>query len=355
VQLQRDVPLDELNTLRLPARARYYVRAERPETVAEACEFARRQGLPLWVLGGGSNVVLRGDLPGLVLHMALSGIQPRIEGQRLRLRVAAGESWPDLVEHCLAHHWYGLENLSLIPGTAGAAPIQNIGAYGVELARHLHSVEGWNRPQRRWQTLTAAECRLGYRDSLFKHALRDRFVITAIVLTLSRRFEPCLDYPVLAEQLAGADRPLTPRQVADAVIAIRSRRLPDPEKLANAGSFFKNPVLDSGQYQALCQRLGHESIPAFAQKNGIKVPAAWLLDQAGWKGRRLGPVGMHDRQPLVLVNHGGARGADVLALAEAVCRDIRRRFQVELEMEPRLLPRGEEWVDPEQGDSINRL
>lgn len=338
MRLYRDHSLDDLNTLRLPARAHYYVRAETRQQVIQASDFARRQGLPLLILGGGSNLVLTRDVPGLVLHIALRGVRSERRGAMQRLYVAAGEEWPDLVEYCLDMGWYGLENLSLIPGTAGAAPIQNIGAYGVELSERLRTVRGWHRDRREWQTLTVKQCRLGYRDSVFKGVLKDRFIITEIELELSRHFYPCLRYPVLRNALKGDVETLSARQVADAVMAIRRSKLPDPAELANAGSFFKNPVLTETQYRTLCERCPGTVIPFFPVEQGIKVPAAWLLEQAGWKGRRLGAVSMHDRQPLVLVNHGGASGTEVLSLAAAIRSDILQRYAIRLDIEPRLYP-----------------
>lgn len=339
MRLLRDYPLDEFNTLRLPARAHYYVHATSERQVAQASDWARDTGTPLLLLGGGSNLVLAGDFPGAVLHLDLQGVQVEPRGGQQRLRVAAGENWPRLVEHCLEQGWHGLENLSLIPGSAGAAPVQNIGAYGVELAQRVRCVHGWHRDLSKFQTLSGADCRFGYRDSIFKGVLRDRFIITAVELELERRFRPVLDYPALGEALAEVSEP-SARQVADAVIALRRERLPDPAQLPNAGSFFKNPVLAEADYRRLCEREQTDAIPRFPVSGGVvKVPAAWLLERAGWKGVRRGAAGTHTRQALVLVNHGGATGAEVLALAQEIRADIRRRFGIELELEPRVYGR----------------
>jgi len=325
------VDLRPFNTLALPARARYFARVENAAELPGLIHWARARSLPLMVLGGGSNVVLQGEWPGLALQMAMRG--RRIERVRggARVHVAAGEVWHELVQWCLAERLHGLENLTLIPGTVGAAPIQNIGAYGVELADRLHSVRGCSLDQERELELSAADCRLGYRDSIFKHALRDRFYITEVTLNLSDEFLPVLGYPGISSALEGNPEPGA-EQVERAVRSLRQSKLPDPATLPNAGSFFKNPVIDAELFARLRER--YPDMPSFPAPDGIKVPAAWLVDRCGWKGRRLGSVGVHAQQALVLIHYGDGNGAELLALARDIAADVRERFGIALELEP---------------------
>jgi UDP-N-acetylmuramate dehydrogenase len=349
--LREHVDLQACNTLALPARARYFLRATAALELADAIAWARARQLPLLVLGGGSNVVLRGDWPGLVLQIAIEGRRIDIDSadsDSVRVTVGAGENWHALVQWSLQQQLYGLENLTLIPGTVGAAPIQNIGAYGVELQSRLECVRGFELPEaaasfdepftapftadNAWVELSAAQCRLGYRDSIFKHALRGRFVIVEVVLRLARTFAPVLDYPPL-NTLQMPDAALVERTVRE----LRQSKLPDPVALPNVGSFFKNPVVDAAHFAALAKQ--HPDIPCYPAPAGVKLPAAWLVDRCGWKGRRQGSVGVHDRQALVLVNYAGAAAAgdvagELLALAAAIQADVLRIFDVQLELEP---------------------
>ncbi len=288
------------------------------------------------VLGGGSNVVLPPKLNALVVKVALSGIDVEESGDDVLLTVSAGENWHGLVEFCLQHGYYGIENLALIPGTVGAAPIQNIGAYGVELESCFHALRGWDIQQQQWRRIDKADCQFGYRDSVFKHQLKDRFIITEVTLRLSRYAQFHTEYPALKQALSEcAASELTPRAVADAVIAVRQSKLPDPGQLPNAGSFFKNPVVDVAK---ACQL--KNDFPAMVQYpvdgGYVKLAAGWLIDSCGWKGKSQGAIAVHQQQALVLVNRDGAQQGDVLALAEAIQADVRQRYGVELEIEPRV-------------------
>ncbi len=343
MQIDEHVDLTHLNTLALPARARFYARAEALADVHAAIAWARQNNLPLQPLGGGSNVVLRGEFPGLVLQIALLGRALTRTGDFVDVRVAAGENWHQLVQWTLQQNAYGLENLTLIPGTAGAAPIQNIGAYGVELSQFLYAVRGIRIDDNRELELSAAACELGYRDSIFKRALRGNFIVTEIVMRLRAHFVPIIEYPALREQLAqslSASNSVTldALQVERAVRAIRQSKLPDPAQWPNAGSFFKNPVIAAAQFVELQKR--DPAIPHFAAggeggaRGEVKIPAAWLIDQCGWKGRRFDSVGVHDRQALVLIHYGGGDAAALLVLAEQIQRDVAQRFGIALEMEP---------------------
>ena len=288
----------------------------------------------------GSNTVVNGNVRGLVILLATRGIRHREEGgDMVTVEVAAGENWHDLVEYCLDRGWFGLENLALIPGSAGAAPIQNIGAYGVELAALLRSVAVVDIASGEHGEMPAAACRLGYRDSIFKHELRGRTVIRAITLGLSRTPRTNLGYPDLARALAHRQDP-NPWDVFHAVCALRKSKLPDPQVIPNAGSFFKNPVLDARASARLVAQ--YPDIPRYPQADGaVKFPAAWFIDRAGWKGKRDGPVGVHERQALVLVHLGNGCGEDILALARTIAADIRSRFGVALEIEPVVVGGGE--------------
>ena len=289
--------------------------------------------LPRLILGGGSNIVLNGDFHGLVLHSCSRGIEIiDQDDERTLVRAAAGVGWHELVAWTLAHRLGGLENLSLIPGTVGAAPIQNIGAYGVEMERHFHALTAFDLERGTLFTLDRDGCRFGYRDSIFKHAWKDRAVILDVTFTLPRHWVADFRYAELATALAQVADP-DMQQVSAAVIAIRQRKLPDPAVIGNAGSFFKNPLVSRARRDALLVR--HPGLVSHDQPDGsAKLAAGWLIDQCGWKGRSLGAAGVYHKQALVLVNLGGARGEDVMQLARAIQADVLQRFGVQLEPEP---------------------
>ncbi|MBA5608779.1 UDP-N-acetylmuramate dehydrogenase [Duganella sp. FT3S] len=333
--LQHQFPLQSLNTFRIAARAQAYLRVESLDQLRAALADPAVAALPRLVLGGGSNVLLTGDVAGLVLHIALAG-RERVgsDADHHYVKAAAGEHWHEFVQWTLAQGMGGLENLSLIPGTVGAAPIQNIGAYGAETKDLFHSLTVFDPATGQTRTMDAAACRFGYRDSVFKHAAGQGLIIVDVTFALPRAWQPNLRYAELAQAVAeqGLVAP-TARQVADTVIAIRRRKLPDPAEIGNAGSFFKNPVVDAAQCADLLARfpaLVHHRQPDGSEK----LAAGWLIDQCGWKGRSLGPAGVYAKQALVLVNHGGATGADVVRLAQAIQADVQARYGVRLEPEP---------------------
>jgi UDP-N-acetylmuramate dehydrogenase len=332
---RHDVDLQGFNTFGLPGRA------ARLAVVTGIGQLAQLMRAPEWsdgprlILGGGSNVVLGGDFPGSVLKIELRGRDLAAEDADNRyVRAAAGENWNDFVGWTVACGWPGLENLALIPGTVGAAPIQNIGAYGLELAERFHCLRAVSLDDLSERTFDRDACRFGYRDSVFKSEAGARWLITEVVFRLPRRWQPQLCYADLAREFEGQERGgVQPAQVMEAVIAIRRRKLPDPACLGNAGSFFKNPVVDPATLARLLAEA--PDLPHYRQPDGsVKLAAAWLIDRCGWKGRRLGPVGCHERQALVLVNHGGATGADVRRAAAAIEHDVQARFGVRLEPEP---------------------
>ncbi len=333
--LRQDVALDHLNTLRLPARAAWFAAVDEVDGLRAVLDDPRVAGLPRLVLGGGSNLVLTGDFPGLVLHVAFHG-RNRIQEDTdaFFVRAGGGENWHDFVRWTLDMGMPGLENLSLIPGTVGAAPVQNIGAYGLEMAEHFYSLRAYDLETGKTVGFDKRDCAFGYRDSFFKQAGKGRYLIAAVTFRLPKAWTPNTGYADVARELEarGIAHP-NALQVSDAVMAIRRRKLPDPAEIGNAGSFFKNPVVDAATHARLAA--AHPGLPSYPQPDGrVKLAAGWLIEQAGWKGRRLGPVGCYDKQALVLVNHGGATGADVLVTSQAVQADVLARFGVALEPEP---------------------
>ncbi|CAB3756117.1 UDP-N-acetylmuramate dehydrogenase [Paraburkholderia solisilvae] len=338
-----DYPLRAHNTFGFDVRAQLACRIERDEQLLAAVRDPRAAGLPRLVLGGGSNIVLTRDFAGLVLLVALRGRRiAREDGDAWYVEAAAGENWHEFVAWTLAQGLPGLENLALIPGTVGAAPIQNIGAYGLEMAERFASLRAVELATGETVELDASACRFGYRDSVFKREGRDRFVITSVTFRLPKAWTPRAGYADVARELAArrhgdgngsVDAAPSAQAIFDAVVGVRRAKLPDPLALGNAGSFFKNPLVDAAQFDALRQR--EPQVVSYAQPDGrVKLAAGWLIDRCGWKGRALGAAAVHDRQALVLVNRGGATGADVLALATAIQRDVAARFGVDLEPEP---------------------
>ena len=328
--LQQRVDLSAYNTLSLPCEAELYLSVFQLDQLRQALSWASRQQLPVHILGQGSNVVMPTQIDGLVIRMAVPGVSYQRDGDDIYLRAGAGVLWSALVDDSLAKGYSGLENLSLIPGTVGAAPIQNIGAYGVELAQRVHSVETVDR-QGRQHRFSVQDCGFRYRDSHFKTEWRGQHIITALTLTLQSDAEPVLSYEPLAAAFAGKTA-VTAQEVAQEVKRIRRSKLPDPAVLPNAGSFFKNPVVSESDFERLRGQFGE--LPHWPASSGMKLSAGWLLQQAGWKGRREGALGMHSEQALVLVNYGGADGRDIEAFSERLQKDIQARFGITLEREP---------------------
>jgi len=330
--LEIDRDLSDANTLALPSRAERLWHARTEPSVVDGLQLANAHGWPITVLGGGSNLLLPPWVGGLTLRADIEDLVFRQgRGDTVHVEVGAGAGWHTLVEACVGRELWGIENLALIPGLAGAAPIQNIGAYGVELADVIDWVELVDRRDARGQRLDRDACGLGYRDSVFKRELAGQVVITRLGLTLSTRPRPQLDYGILRERVAA-----TPgvRDVFEAVCAIRREKLPDPVRMPNAGSFFKNPLVT----ETIASRLLRQSpsMPHYPQLDGqVKLAAGWLIDQCGLKGWRDGAFGVHDRQALVLVHFGGGTLEGLLAFADKVVDAVHARFGVMLEREPR--------------------
>ena len=337
MQILAEHSLESLNTLALPGRCTGFAEVEDESALVELIASSRAEGRPVLPLGEGSNIVVAGDVDALVVRQAPRPYELLSEeGSIVRLRAYAGSNWHELVRATLSAGLRGLENLALIPGCVGAAPVQNIGAYGVELESLVERVHALDSVTGEVLELDRAGCEFRYSDSVFKQALRDRCVITAVDLQLSKDAAINMSYPAVAHELAeaGIDQP-TARDVFEAVVAIRRRKLPDPAVEPNAGSFFKNPELPYEQ-AAYTRRL-FMHMPCYNLPNGrVKVPAAWLIEQAGWKGVRRGAVGVHPGHALVMVHYGGGDGRDLLELADAIVESVEQQFHIRLEMEPRV-------------------
>jgi UDP-N-acetylmuramate dehydrogenase len=341
-RLQRDAALATRNTFGIAARAPLLVEVADTSALPEVFAEIVPEGAPALVLGGGSNLLFAGDPEGAVL--ALTGrriIVVADDGDVAIVRAEAGANWHEFVLWSLDHGFAGLENLALIPGTVGAAPIQNIGAYGIEVRERIHAVEAFERATGALRRMDAAACAFAYRDSVYKRE-PERFVVTAVEFALPRQAPLKLDYAGVGDELIamGISSP-SPAQVAEAVCRIRRRKLPDPAVIGNAGSFFKNPIVPAAQAADL--QSAYATLPVFRGSDDTtrKLSAAWLIDQCGWKGHRNGDAGVAASHALVLVNHGGATGAQLLALARDIAGSVRERFGVALEPEPRVI--GARW------------
>lgn len=331
--------LQKYNTLAVPAVADWFISVSNDTELHEVLAYAREQKLPILILGGGSNLVLRDHFHGLVIHMRSQGKDLVNENDDyVWLQVAAGENWHKLVEYTLAQGFYGLENLSLIPGSVGAAPIQNIGAYGVELKDVFAELTAMNIQSGLMVTFTADSCQFGYRDSIFKQSLKDQYVITSVTFKLRKTPQLVIDYPALRDFFA--DLPsasITPLDVSNAVISIRQSKLPDPVEIPNVGSFFKNPIVTTTIYQGL-KDVWPEMVAYPVDDNHFKLAAGWLIDRAGWRGREQDGAEVHARQALVLTNPHRQSAKAVLALAATIQTSVQEIFGVWLEMEPRVYP-----------------
>ncbi len=337
MELKQHVDLSAMNTLRLPSTARYFFQAEDEQQIVDALAWARRHGLGLLLLGSGSNVVLPRQINALVLQWVNRGIAVSTSrAQTVLVDVAAGEDWHGLVSEMLSRGIHGLENLALIPGTVGAAPVQNIGAYGVELQQFVVSVRALDTTTLQWHELTPQQCAFSYRNSLFR-AQPQRYIISQLRLELSHLPQVNDSYAALRTELDRRGiRSASPAEVFDAVVEIRQRKLPDPRRQPNAGSFFKNPLVSAQRYNDL--RAEFPDVVAYSQADGqVKLAAGWLIEQAGFKGVFRHDVGMHQQQALVLVNRGCADAAAVLAYAGEVAATVQSRFNVSLQREPLLV------------------
>jgi UDP-N-acetylmuramate dehydrogenase len=338
-QLAENVSLQGRNTFRVPARAAMMADVTRADALAELFDYAMLRDGPVMVLGEGSNLLFAADYPGVVICLTMAGIQKlEDDGTTALVRADAGVAWNDLVGWTVARGLCGLENLALIPGTVGAAPIQNIGAYGVEVGEHIETVEAFARDTGQVKRVAKADCGFAYRDSVFKRE-PGRWVVTAVELRLPRQAELRLDYAGVKEELAAMGKAENPRapHVAEAISRIRTRKLPNPAVIGNAGSFFKNPIVAADVAQALAD--ANPGLPVFPAGDDTrrKLSAAWLIERAGWKGFREGDAGISAQHSLVLVNHGNATGPQLLDVARRVAASVRETFGVPLEPEPLII------------------
>ncbi len=293
---------------------------------------------PWFILGGGSNILFTKNFEGIVLHNTIKGIEKIKEDENhIWVKVGAGEIWHDFVLHCIKNEWAGIENLSLIPGTVGATPIQNIGAYGVEIKDVLESVTAFHIESKNINSFSNAECDFGYRDSIFKRELKGQYIITEIVVRLNKTPDFNIKYGAIQQILDNHGiSELSIKAVSDAVIEIRQSKLPDPKEIGNSGSFFKNPEIPTTQFEQL--KKTYPNIVGYPVSEGItKVPAGWLIDNAGWKGKRFGEIGVHAKQALVLVNYGDGEGEKIKELAYKIKADIFEKYNIEINPEVNIL------------------
>ena len=326
--------LRHYNSFGIDVNARYFMALNSVEDIAVLREWLSTHDLPYLILGGGSNCIFTKDFQGLIVHVGLLGRQLVSEDENYYyFKAQAGENWHQFVRWTIAQGGSGLENLSLIPGTVGAAPVQNIGAYGVELVDHIHTVEVVDLESGEAQVLDKEFCQFAYRDSYFKSVSQGRLLITAVTFALPKVAQWKLNYAGIQQQL-GDIKP-TAKNISDAVIALRESKLPNPEVMGNAGSFFKNPIISQSDGAHLAKK--HPDLPRYIQPDGtVKISAAWLIDECGWKGYRDGEVGVYKDHALVLVNHGDATGQDVDQLAKKIITSVEQKFSLLLEPEPRL-------------------
>ncbi len=331
ISIEKNVSLTDKHTLALQSRADFFYKATTEEALVEAIQWARQNHQPVWILGGGSNVLFPARFEGLVLQMALEGISLLEEtDDAYKVQAKAGVGWDDFLQVCMKNGWHGLDNLAIIPGTVGAAPVQNIGAYGQEVANCITVVRGFNLESQAFETLSNEECQFRYRHSIFKAALKNKFVITAVDFEFHKQARPHLQYAPLNTAFEGAIPGF--EAVRQQVIEAREAKLPSPNRLANCGSFFKNPVVSKEELADL--QLTYPAIPYYAYLDDVKLSAGWLIEQAGFKGFREGPVGMYEYHALVLVNYADAQLADVEKLSSRVVDAVRHQFSVLLEREP---------------------
>ncbi len=320
------------NSFGIEVQAALFATPGTKEELASVMDQYDRQKSPFLVIGEGSNILFKENFDGLILKPSMKGIEILEEDStEVLVKVGASENWDNWVEHATGKGWYGLENLSLIPGSVGSAPVQNIGAYGTELKDSMAWLEAWDLEQNRTVKLDHEACKFGYRSSLFKSEAKGRYIITHVAFKLSKIPELKLDYGNIEKALreSGGTTPMDLRKV---VISIRNQKLPDPDQYGNAGSFFKNPVVDLTIFK--CIRVDYQDIPSYREAgNCVKIPAGWLIEKAGWKGKRIGNVGTWPTQALVIVNYGGASGQEILDFSEQIRDDVDRKFGIYLDRE----------------------
>ena len=334
MEIKENYSLKALNTFGIDAKADYFVEINYPGDLKKLVENDIFKTNKYFILGSGSNVLFSGDYKGLIISINLKGMQiKKSTDAYLIVEAGAGIIWHDFVKTCVKSQWYGPENLALIPGKVGAAPVQNIGAYGMEQKDIFHSLSGFDIKAKEFRTLPKEECKFGYRDSIFKNELKNQFIVSSVTYKLSKVKKLNLSYKALSDEVNKfcIENPDL-QYIFDAVCRIRKSKLPDPEQIGNGGSFYKNPVIDEKHYLDLQKK--HPSIPSYKlDGNKHKIPAAWLIEESGWKGKNMGDAGVYPKHALILVNYGNASGKDILFLAEGICKSVREKFGIDLEKE----------------------
>lgn len=329
--------LKEYNSFGLEVFAEKFIRLHSVENLQHLVQNGKFKDQHVLIVGGGSNILFTKDFEGIVMKNELQGIKILEEDEHsCFVQAASGEAWHKLVMFCVEKNLGGIENLSLIPGTVGAAPIQNIGAYGVELKNVFVELVAINLETGELKTFTKEECRFGYRDSIFKQELKNKYFITSVTIHLKKHPEFHTSYGAIQQTLEkNGVTQLSVKAISDAVIEIRKSKLPDPAVIGNAGSFFKNPEIDAAHYEELKKE--YPTLPGYPSKEKVKVPAGWLIEQCGWKGKRVGNTGAHKDQALVLVNYGGATGKEVFELAMQIQKSVKEKFRIEITPEVNIL------------------
>ena len=337
--IHENASLQRLNTFGIQVKARYLVHINSQDELSELTKEPIFTQVPRLILGGGSNILFTKDFDGLVMKVDILGKRVVSEtDETVLVDIGAGEVWHSLVLYCIDKDWGGIENLSLIPGTAGAAPIQNLGAYGVEIQKVVEYVDGMDLITGDHRRFTHGECQFGYRESVFKHDLREKFFISSITLRLSKKYHQFATHYGAIREVLDRNKITHPtiREVSDAVISIRRSKLPDPSVIGNAGSFFKNPTVDRAVAETI--RKSYPNIPLYQVDNqNVKIPAGWLIEQCGWKGKQVGRVGVHEQQALVLVNLGGGNGEEIFQLATKIQESVGKKFGVSLMTEVNII------------------
>jgi UDP-N-acetylmuramate dehydrogenase len=336
MQFRQNYSLKEFNTFGIDVNARYFAQFSALDELFEFIEFEPK--LQKWILGGGSNILLTGNVDAVVLKNEIHGIQIIHEdSEHVYVKVGAGENWHAFVLYCIHRNWAGVENLSLIPGNVGASPMQNIGAYGVELKEVFESLEAFHIKDKKVHQFTNNDCGFGYRESVFKNKFKNQFVILDVTFRLNKKPSFNTDYGAIRQELERMNiSELSIQAVSQAVINIRTSKLPDPKIIGNAGSFFKNPQIPEKKFKEL-QNKYPEIVGYPVNENSVKLAAGWLIEQCGWKGYRKGDAGCHEKQALVLVNHGNATGASIYDLSKEILVSVKEKFNVDLEREVNIL------------------
>lgn len=332
LQIRENVSLQNFNTFGIEAYARYFVEINHEDDLVELFSDPQWKKTPYLVIGGGSNLLFTQNFDGLIIRMNIRGIEHRINHEQVMVEAGAGEVWHDLVKYCVSRGFCGIENLSLIPGSVGASPIQNIGAYGVEIKDVFYSCTAFEIESLKFKTFHHADCEFGYRESVFKGRLKGKYILTAVKYQLSLNQQLKLDYGAIQDELKnrGIAQPSI-KDVSAVVSAIRVAKLPDPSTIGNAGSFFKNPVITTAEFQRIQEQ--YPEIVHFIVPDGIKLAAGWLIEQCGWKGKVVGHTGTWKNQALVLVNQGNATGNEIFELSHQIIQSVKSKFGVELERE----------------------